>query len=370
MAIPWNKVTAVIDLADIVHNYKLLNARSGNAVPVVKADAYGHGLAQVAQVLAQEGAETFAVGTVEEAQALRASGHARNVLALLGPVDQADVRLAREARIVPFLHCFEQLDLLAAQPGAPLEVALKFDTGMRRLGFTLEDVPALAQRLEALPGVKAAYVCSHLATADEPAAHDYAREQGREFAAVREALAARGIRPRASIANSAGILAHPELHLDFQRAGVALYGTNPFQGTPLAHLGEGLRTAMQVRTKILSVHALKAGQTISYGRTYTAERDMTVAIAAAGYADAYSRGLSGRAGMCVNGRRAPVLGRVCMQMTAVDVSGIEGVAPGGDAWLLGGEGKGRVSAEELAGWWGSITYEVFCMLGLNRREYA
>ena len=373
MSIPWNKVTAVIDLASIVHNYKLLQAHAGAVVPVVKADAYGHGLSQVAQALSAEGAGTFAVGTVEEAAALRASGHARRVISLLGPLEERDYPLLWQADILPFLHSFEQLEALArhgAGRAETLRVAVKFDTGMRRLGFAPEDAPQVAEHLKAMENVRLEMVSSHLATADEPQAVDYLEDQAARFEEVRRVLAAHGLAPAANIANSAAILGHEGLHLDMQRAGIALYGGNPFHGTPRQALGEGLRPAMSVRTKVLSVHALKAGQSISYGCTYTAPEDKTVAIAAVGYADAYSRGLSGKAFMCLRGRRAPVLGRVCMQMTAVDATGLEDVRPGDDIWLLGGEGQGRITPEDLAGWWGTITYEVFCLLGLNKREYV
>ena len=374
MGILYNKVTAVIELANIVHNFKVLNAASGAVIPVIKSDAYGHGLSQVAQVLsAQAGVETFAVGTVEEAVALRSSGHARRVVALLGPVEDHEYQALWDAGVTAFFHCFDQLDRLAElqkDQAEVLPIALKFDTGMRRLGFTLADVPAVAARLGAMKNVRLEYVSSHLATADEPDALAYVTQQGQEFAAIRRELLAHGLPHKANIANSAAILGHADLHLDNQRAGIALYGCSPFAGTSREGLGSELKPAMSVKTKILSVHPLKAGQSISYGCTYTAAKDMRVAIVAAGYADAYSRGLSGQAWMCLKGKRVPLLGRVCMQMCAVDVTGVGDVRPGEDIWLLGGEGPGRITPEDLAGWWGTITYEVFCMLGLNKREYV
>ncbi len=394
MAIAFNKLTAVIDLAAIVHNYELLNAAGRGVIPVVKADAYGHGLLPVAQVLSQAGARTFAVGTVEEAVALRAGGHAKTIISLLGPVDEAEYQALWKSNILPFIHSFGQLrrvlalaaeraglapgengkmglatDGLAGERDDTLSIALKFDTGMRRLGFTLADVPEIAALLRGVKNVRLAMLSSHLATADEPQSTDYLVAQAAEFSAIRNALEKEGFPCEANLANSAAILGNPDLHFDAQRAGIALYGANPLAGTPKAVLGRDLRPAMSVKTVILSVHALKAGQSISYGCTYTASKDMTVAVVAAGYADAYSRGLSGKAWMCLNGRRVPVLGRICMQMCAVDVTGLEGVEEGGDIWLLGGDGEGRISPEELAGWWGTITYEVFCLLGLNRREY-
>ena len=372
MSIPFNTVTAVIEPANIVHNYRLLNKIAGAVIPVVKADAYGHGLMQVAKALALAGAETFAVGTVAEAVALRASGHAKRIISLLGPVWDHEYDQLFEADIIPFVHNFtllKRLEHIHADKEKVLSIALKFDTGMRRLGFTLADVPQLAQTLRALKNVRLWMIASHLATADEPQSLEYVREQEAMFAAIRKAFADEGLKPKACLANSAAILAHPDLHLDYQRGGIALYGCNPFHGTPLENAGQGLKPAMSVKTAVLSVHPLKAGQSISYGRTYTAQKDMTVAIAAVGYADAYSRGLSGKAQMCLRGRRARVLGRVCMQMTAVDVTDIPDAAPGDDIWLLGGEGEAAITPEELAGWWGTITYEVFCLLGLNKREY-
>jgi len=372
MSIPYNLVTAIIQPANIVHNYHVLNALSHAVIPVIKADAYGHGLTQIAEALALAGADTFAVGTVSEACALRESGYAKRIIALLGPVTDADYELLWAADVIPFIHAFDQIDQLERHGDAKntaISVALKLDTGMRRLGFTLPDVPRLAEKLRTMKHVRFWMIASHLATADEPKSLAYVREQEAAFAAIRQAFAKKGFTPKACLANSAAILAHPDLYLDYQRGGIALYGCDPFYGTLNHDAGLGLKPAMSVKTKLLSVHPLKAGQSISYGRTYTAQKDMTVAIAAVGYADAYSRGLSGKAQMCLRGRRAKVLGRVCMQMTAVDVTDIPDAAPGDDIWLLGGEGAGVITPEELAGWWGTITYEVFCLLGLNRREY-
>ena len=372
MTIPYNTVTAVIEPANIVHNYHVLNALSGNVIPVVKADAYGHGLMETAKALADAGAEIFAVGTVAEASALRKSGHAKQIISLLGPVQDDDYNLLPEADVIPFIHTFAQLDRLErlqAEKGKTVSIALKFDTGMRRLGFTLNDVPLLAMQLRSMKNTRLFMIASHLATADEPQSSAYVTEQDTAFTAIRQAFAQEGFAPKACLANSAAILAYPNLYLDYQRGGIALYGCNPFFGTALAEKGRELKPAMSVKTTLISVHPLAAGQSISYGRTYTAHKDMTVAIAAVGYADAYSRRLSGTAQMCLHGKRARVLGRVCMQMTAVDVTDIPDAAPGDDIWLLGGEGVAKITPEELAAWWGTITYEVFCLLGLNKREY-
>jgi len=176
MSIDYNFLRVRVDLSALRHNHRLLSAMGTRTMPVVKADAYGHGLSQVAQALSAEGAGTFAVGTVEEAAALRASGHARRVISLLGPLEERDYPLLWQADILPFLHSFEQLEALArhgAGRAETLRVAVKFDTGMRRLGFAPEDAPQVAERLKAMENVRLEMVSSHLATADDPE-HRYA----------------------------------------------------------------------------------------------------------------------------------------------------------------------------------------------------
>jgi len=377
MTIAFNKLEVRIRLAAIRANYRLLCSRGSRVIGVIKADAYGHGLTEVASALAKEGCDSFAVGTVEEGAALRqyltSKGLKSRIVVLLGPLEPDDYPLLWEHSLLPFIGSFRQLEALARQAarvGKGLDMSLKFDTGMARLGFGVEDLPRLLDRLREAPLVRPVMASSHLATADQPESVDYLMGQAERFAFIVSALAKSGLSVEANLANSAGILGHPTLHHQSQRAGIALYGANPFGGTSWDHLGRGLTTAMTVRTRIASVHSLPRGCCISYGCTYTAERDMRVAIVAAGYADAYSRSLTGKsAQMLIAGRRAPVIGRVCMQLTACDVTDIPDARPGEWATLLGGEGPLAISPEELASWWGTISYEVFCLLGMNRRVY-
>ncbi|WP_022661268.1 alanine racemase [Paucidesulfovibrio longus] len=377
MTILYNKLRVRVSLDAIRENYRILNSISGNAFAVVKADAYGHGLIRVAEALAEEGADTFAVGTVDEAVFLRKSGCRGRIIALLGPVDDNDYKALVPNRIIPFVGNWEQLARLReAVAGAekPLEISLKFDTGMARLGFRHSDVPRLLSVLGEEPLLRPVMASSHLATADEPGNWSFVQEQSRIFQAVLDALREGGVPVEGNIANTAGILAHGALHHQGQRAGIGLYGCNPLAGTEHEALGAKLRPAMQVSAPIVEIHPVRAGQSVSYGCTWRARRDSVVAIVAAGYADAYSRGLSNKGGMCLHGERVPVVGRVCMQLTAVDVTALaesgKSAQVGDEAFLLGGEGPGRISPEDLASWWGTITYEVFCLLGLNRREYV
>ena len=372
MTIAHNYLLTRVRPGAIVANYRLLCRHGGHVIPVIKADAYGHGLAPVARALATAGADTFAIGSVAEGAALRATEPKATIVSLLGPVTPEDDDLTLAAGIVPFVHDFGQLDRLAAASakiGKPLAVALKFDTGMARLGFVEADLDRLVARLGTIPNLSVRFVASHLATADDPKAFDFVDEQGIRFATACQAIARAGYDFEASLCNSAGILAHERHGWQAKRAGIALYGVNPFRGTDREALGQGLNPAMETVTRIVSVHDLAQGQSISYGRTYVADRDRRVAIVAAGYADAYSRGLSNTGFMWLCGKRVPILGRVCMQLTAVDVTGIDAVAPGDTIHLLGGQGPEAITADDLATWWGTIPYEVFCLFGLNPRQY-
>jgi alanine racemase len=373
MSPPHNLLRVSVDLDAIQANFRLLQTRQTCLMPVVKADAYGHGLIPVAQALELCGARYFAVGTVDEALALRPAVQG-SIVALLGPQCSGDAAaLAQEENIVAVAARLDQLRLLqdaAVARDTLLRVGLKFDTGMARLGFTSKDLPEVLDRLGHCQNLRAEWLLSHLAVADDPSQAEFTREQGQRFAGIHAGLQAKGLDLRGSLVNSAGLMAFPELLWQGQRPGIALYGANPFHDTELAHLGHGLRPAMQVQAPVLAVHALSKGTSISYGRTYVADEDKIVAIVGAGYADHYSRRLSSRGQMLLRGLRCDVLGRVCMQMSAVDVTAAPGVVPGDMAFLLGGDGEGALTAEELAAWWGTIPYEVFCVLGMNRREYG
>ncbi|UJX40551.1 alanine racemase [Desulfovibrio sp. JY] len=373
MTIAYNYLRTKVRLDNIVANYKHLCSFGGHVLAVIKADAYGHGLIETAQALAGAGCDAFAIGSVPEGAALRQSGCDGAIVSLVGPLLPEDDAMVLDFDVTPFVHDFDQLArlaALAAGQGKKAQVALKFDTGMARLGFCECDVPHLLETLAGMPAIEVVMVSSHLATADDPNAFDFVGEQGSKFARICQGLRDGGLTFEASLCNSAGILAHASnFGFEARRAGIALYGVNPFAGTAREPLGAGLVPAMETTTRIVSVHDLACGCSISYGRTYTAERDMRVAIVAAGYADAYSRGLSNRGYMCLAGRRVPIVGRVCMQLTAVDITGVD-AAPGDVIHLLGGEGPGTITADDLATWWETIPYEVFCLFGLNPREYC
>lgn len=373
MSIGYNHVRVRVHIKALAENFKVMNRHGGNGYAVIKSDAYGHGLAVTAEAMAGAGARTLAVGTVEEAAMLANTTFTGRVVSLLGPQLPEDYALAVERDVICFCGRREQLrrlDEAAGAAGATARVSLKFDTGMRRLGFLPEEAAEVAKFVKGLEHVGAVMASSHLATADEPDQEAFVREQGARFSAAVNALREGGLTVEANLCNSAAMMAFPEYHFDGQRPGIALYGANPFWGTSKEELGADLRPAMEVTSRIYQVHDLKKGEGIHYGLTFTAERDMRVAIVGVGYADNYSRGLSGKGYMLVAGKRVPVVGRVCMQMTAVDVSEVPEARAGDKVWLLGGDGPEAIHPCELADWWGTISYEVFCLLGMNPREYV
>ncbi|MBG0790716.1 MAG: alanine racemase [Desulfovibrionaceae bacterium] len=375
MTIDYNKLSVRIHLDNLRHNFRLYKKLHDNVIPVIKSDAYGHGLAEVCRALEPEGATTFAAGFVPEAAKLRETGCTARILALLGPVDDGDIELLFKHDVLAAISHLDQLKRVAAaaEQNGPLDIGLKFDTGMRRLGFRPDELDAA---IDVIRGsrLNPVMATSHLASADVPEHRANVEGQIAAFQAMVDRLADAGYPVEANIANSAGALVFERCRMDSLRQGITLYGGNPFDGTELESLGREFLPAMEVTAPVMQVHDLKKGESISYGWTYTAEHDSTVAIIGVGYADNYSRKLSNAGEMLIHGKRAPIRGRICMQMTAVDVTGhmSEGlaVAPGDRAFLLGGPGPDAITPKELAGWWGTIDYEVFCLLGMNRRVYT
>ena len=381
--------TVVVHLDRLQRNWALLAAgapgQSGSSawpalMPVVKADAYGHGLLPVVRSLFARGARAFALGSVKEAvhlarafPALRRDG--ARLVSLLGVQAWQDVRLALGHGVVPLVHRAEQIDLLASHipAGDKVPIAVKVDTGMSRLGFRQEDIPALLERLCAAGTLLPTLLVSHLSSADEPQAESATRAQVTKFASMFEAFKALWPEISPSLANSAGCLLGDSLLSclpgNVARPGFALYGGNPFAGTSMEAAGKGFTPVMEAHAPILELRHISAGTQVSYGGTFTAPRPMRIAVLGAGYSDGLSRMLSGRGAVCIRGQRAPVLGRVCMQMVMVDVSDIPRAAIGDSAYILGGEGAGAVTPERLAAAWGTIPYEVFCLFGKNKRKY-
>jgi alanine racemase len=334
---------------------------------VVKANAYGHGDVPVSRAALEAGATWLGVALVEEGLRLRDGGIDAPIL-VLTEFPRGSEKEALAAGLTPTVYTDEGVALLAeaaATLGRPVPVHLKLDTGMHRVGLLPEHAPALCRRvLEA--GLELDGVWTHFAVAEEPD-DPSAGMQLERFLLALEELAGAGIRPRyRHAANSAAVIGLPESHLDLVRVGIALYGISP---GPALDGRADLRPAMSLRSRVTLAKRVAAGEGVSYGLRYRLERESTVATVPVGYADGYHRAASGRAEVLIRGRRYPVAGTVTMDQITVDC-GDDSVGPGDEVVLFGTQGDEEIRVEELAGWAGTIGYEVVCAVGPRvSREY-
>ena len=352
---PAARARLVVDLDALAANHAWLKQRAGTAelAPVVKADGYGLGAGPVARRLWAEGARSFFVARLEEGEALRSAlGPQRpaRILVFDGcPAGEAP-RL-HEARLIPVLNSPAQIEAFAAwaRPRGGLPCAIHVDTGMHRLGLTTDELAALASTPGRLDGLRIELILSHLACADQEEARMNAQQAGRF-------KAARALMPNipASLANTAGVFLGAACHLDLVRPGVGLYGGGPF-GRPHPHL----RPVATLQAPILQVRAVAEGETVGYGAAFTADRACRVAIVAAGYADGVLRSSSGAGRAWLAGDFRPILGRVSMDLMAIDVTGCEDARPGAMVELLGP----HVLVDDAALAAGTVSYEVLTRLG-------
>ncbi len=368
---------AEIDLVALCHNYRALQRCAGAGVavmPVIKADAYGHGAPEAAAALAGLGVPGFAVATVNEAQVLRESGISENIL-ILGAVYEDDFSAIAGAGIIPVLwdeECARKLSAFAVKQNQVFPVQVKIDTGMGRAGILVPAVSDFIRAVSKLPGLQLEGLLSHLAVADSVLAwaQRYTEKQAGDFRKVCSLsgkISASKKSLTLHIANSAGIIRYDFPGCTMARAGIALYGAYP---DPELYARIDLRPVMSVKTGIVLLKNLEPGQSVSYGCTYTAHEKIKVALLPIGYADGLSRALSGRGEFLVRGRKAPVIGRVCMDWTMIEVTDITGVAVGDEVVILGRQGNAEITADDLAATLDTISYEIFCSWSPRvRREH-
>lgn len=340
---------------------------------MIKADAYGHGALSVARALAAEGVTRFGVALVEEARALREGGIAEEILVLGGfmPEQAGDLVELGLTAAVFHLGAAEALDAAARRVGRTAPIHVKIDTGMGRLGFPVADAPDALVRLSRYASLRLDGVMTHFADADL-ADLAYAREQMTRFSSVCRAAAVRGVViPMRHAANSAMLLGAGQVSAiedesasgglyEGARPGLMLYGCRP--GPAVGKTTE-LRPVLSLTTRILLLKRVPPGSPISYGRTFVTRRDSLIAVLPIGYADGYPRALSNRGAVLVRGRRAPVVGRVCMDLTMIDVTDVPDAAEGDDVVVIGGQGDERISVDEVAEQAGTISYEILCGIG-------
>lgn len=343
-----------IDLNAVAHNHDVarqaVKPHGTRVFPVIKDNAYGLGAVAVAHAL--NNAPGFCIALLEEAVTLRQAGITQPLLLVTGIPPHGEETVAN-LNVTPFIFHTEQAQRLARVTRKPAPLFLKVDTGMARLGFPPEQVATALAEITRMPGVRVTGLASHLALADDREHPETPRQiqRFRQLLAHREGLLG-------SLANSAGILGHPASHFDIARPGIMLYGASPF----FPHRTwqeDGLRPVVTWRTRILQTRTLHPGESLGYGHLFTTQGPCRVAWLPVGYGDGYCRSLGQeRAQVLIHGQRAPVVGRVCMDLVAVDVSGIPGAGEGTLVTLLGQDGAGFIGIEEMARWQETIPYEV------------
>lgn len=347
---------AEIDLDAIAHNLQVVreHVRPARVLAVIKADAYGHGVVPVALRLQDEGVGGFGVALAEEGIELRDAGVTADILVLNGVYGSAHSDVLR-AGLTPVVYDLDQVRAFAEAAGSrEFGIHLKVDTGMGRLGVRPELLAAFLEGLAAFAGARIDGVMTHLASAD----HDdsFTDAQLDVFDEAVDRIRAAGHQPRVlHAANSAGALRTRRARYDLVRAGIALFGLPGAPGVDLP-----LRQAMRLRSEVIALRTIEAGEGVGYDQTFRATRRTRVATVPLGYGDGLMRSNSNRGVALVRGRRCPLIGNVSMDLTTFDVSDLPEVAVGDEVVLLGAQGDARVSATEVAEAAGTLPYEVWC----------
>ncbi|HEX7004836.1 MAG TPA: alanine racemase [Trueperaceae bacterium] len=356
---------AHVDLDALRSNFDLLRGRLSPACRVlaaVKADGYGHGAVAVARELEAAGCDWFGVATTEEALELRQGGVEGRIL-LFGPVFNRIPELVA-ADVALTVPGFEALEAVRASGVSGARLHLKVDTGMGRLGHPPAEALELARQLDREPGVILEGVWTHFARADE-LDRTFTGTQIELFASFLDELQREGLRPElAHACNSAGLLAYPEAHFEMGRPGISLYGYPPDE--VMTDLAPTLKPVMTVTAPVTFVKRVPAGTSLSYGGSWTAERETTIATVRIGYADGYPRVVGNRASASIRGELVKVAGRVCMDQLMIDVGDLD-LQPGERVTLFGPEGP---TAAELGSLAGTVSYEILTSVGPRvKREY-
>jgi alanine racemase len=361
---------AEINLDALAANFRAVRSRVGAGIKVmavVKANAYGHGAVHCAKRLAREGADWFGVALPEEAIELRRAGIAQPILSL-GGFWAGQEQACIQHGIVPVVYRLEMVEALeraAAAVGIVADVHVKIDTGMGRLGVRPEQAREFVDALRRFNHVRLDGVMTHFAAADNPERAFFTEEQVARFNEAVAMIRERGFNPTyLDMANSAATFAQPSSWGNMVRPGGVLYG---LWRDVLPPLGEppGLRPVMAVRSRISLLKRVNQGETLGYGCTFEARRETLVATLPIGYNDGYVRALSNQGRVIVRGAYAPVVGRISMDLTLIDVTDVEDVATGDQVTLLGEDGRLAVAAEEIAKTAGTLSYEITC--GISQR---
>lgn len=356
---------ATIDLAALGQNLSRIRERlspNSHIMAVVKANAYGHGAVEVARALRDAGVTRLAVASVQEGVALREAGIDGDILVLGALLDQQLTELLSN-RLTPVVTDQRLLPQLATEGEAakkPLPIHLKVDTGMGRLGLAPSEWATFLETFPRWKSLRLEGCMTHLADSDGNDS-SHTEQQLKMFHGLLEQLEQRGIKPPCvHVANSAAIMRYPHSHFSLVRPGIMLYG---YHTLPPSVSCPALQPVLSLHTTVMQLRTIKPGETVSYNRTFVANRPSTIAILPIGYADGYSRQLSNKGFVLIGGKRAPIVGLICMDMTMVDVTDIPGVRVGDCVTLIGRQGQEAILADEIAQWTGTIPYETLCAIG-------
>jgi len=352
---------AEIDLSKLAKNYRFLRSRIDQRVKmiaVVKAEAYGHGANEVSQTLAKLGADAFAVAIAEEGVALRQAGIDKPII-VFGSVLLGQEELFLRNSLTPAIHTLDSLERLSQTATAMGQVAtyhLKIDSGMGRMGVDHRQLSSFLDKSQEIPAVKMEGIFTHLASADEDSS-DYSSLQLERFRESVTELGQRGIQiDMIHAANSAGLLFHPESWFDAVRPGLALYGINPNSRREKCEL----EPVLSFKTAITYLRQMPAGSPLGYGGTYVTQRESLLASMPVGYADGLNFLLSNKGRVIIRDTYAPIVGRVSMDTTLIDVTGIPEVNQDDEVILIGQSETASLTAEEVAEQVGTIPYEILC----------
>lgn len=380
MTHPFSFNRVEIDLKALQANFKSIQNTVGSQIKimaVVKSDAYGHGLLQCARTLYETGARTFGVAEVWEGVELRKAGIKGDIVVLLGGSAESYADIVRY-ELTPVVFDVDFISALSREADSrknEIKVQLKVDVGMGRIGIMPDEVDTYISLINRLPGISLSGILSHFPVADEIDSLQTTHEQLSHFKNILAELKIKEAGKFVShIANSAALIYFPKSHLDLVRPGISLYGCYP-DGSPAraktAVPSLELQPVMSFKTRIIQVKEVGPGQGISYGHTFVTRRKSKIAVLPVGYADGYLRKLSNRAQVLIGGKRAPVCGRVCMNATLIDVTDLPPVHAGDEVVLMGKQGDGQITADEMAQWMETISYEVLCLFGtFNERVYV
>lgn len=363
-----NRSWAEVNIDNIMNNIceiRRIVPKSTEIMGVVKADAYGHGVVEVSHTILKNGASRLAVSLIDEAIQLRLKGFDCPILILsyADPARADEIILNNLTQTVYSYELAKALSDSAVLLNRKVKIHVKIDTGMTRVGFMpgYSTVKSIVE-ISALPNIIVEGIFTHFASADEKD-KTYTYQQFEKFMGICNELGRIGIHiPIKHVSNSAAIIQFPQMHLDLVRPGIILYGLYPSDDVDKSILN--LKPAMSLKTNIILVKNAEKGTCVSYGRTFVTERESVIATLPIGYADGYSRLLSSKSSVLINGQLAPVIGRICMDQCMVDITDIDGsVSLGDEVVLFGTQADNNISVDDLAKAMGTINYEIVCIIG-------